>query len=329
MKNTYKYIIGIIAIIFVIIIGILFYKSSKETIELSKSFTDYMDTYIHVKIYTNDEEKGNDALKHVDEIFSEYHNLTNKYADYENGLYRLNKSGTSIDKKLYDIIEYGYNWYDKSNHLLNIGIGNVTDIWKKYREAENGVPSIEELKSVSIDFNNIKLDNGSVKLKNGVTIDLGSLAKGYAVDVVGEYLESVGINKYIINAGGNVLVGKKYHKDKYKIGIEDPTGEVAIYKIVKAEEVAIVTSGGYRRSYTYNGVNYNHIIDPNTLYPANNMLSVTVITKESKLADVLSTTLFLMSYEDGMEFIKDYDAEVIWYLNDGTIKTTDGISKYE
>ena len=182
---------------------------------------------------------------------------------------------------------------------------------------------------MSIDFSNIKLDNGSVKLKNGVTIDLGSLAKGYAVDVAGEYLDSIGLDKYIINAGGNVLVGKKYHKDKYKIGIEDPTGEVAIYKIIKAEDMAIVTSGGYRRSYTYNGVKYNHIIDPNTLYPADNMLSVTVITKESKLADALSTTLFLMSYEDGKEFIKDYDAEVIWYLNDGTIKTTDGIKDYE
>ncbi len=326
MKNVYKYIIAII--VFIVMIFMV-YESRKELNEVSKTYF-YMDTYISVKVYVKDNNKGSEALNKIDEIFEEYHNLTNKYEDHEKGLYRLNKNGSGdIDKKLYDIIEYGYNFYDKSNHLLNIGIGNVTDIWKKYRESESGVPSLDELNKVNININDIKLDNGSIRLKNGVNIDLGSLAKGYATDIVGEYLESEGINSYVINAGGNVLVGKKYHSDKYKIGIEDPTGAVAIYKIIKAEDIAVVTSGGYRRSYTYNGVNYNHIIDPNTLYPADNMLSVTVITKESKLADLLSTTLFLMSYEDGKEFIKDYDAEAIWYLKDGTVKMTDGMSKYE
>lgn len=324
MKNIYKLLIGILCIAVLFVTG-----CDKEYKEYSKTYF-YMDTYINVKINSENEEKASKVLDEIDAIFNEYHNLTNKYEDYEKGLYRLNMNGSGeIDSKLYDIIEYGYNFYPESNKLLNIGIGNVTDIWKKYREEGNGVPSLEELKSVNIDYNNIKLDNESVTLKNGVTIDLGSLAKGYATDIVGDYLKSEGITDYIINAGGNVLVGKKYSKDKYKIGIEDPTGEVSIYKIIKAENVAVVTSGGYRRSYTYNGVNYNHIIDPNTLYPANNMLSVTVITKESKEADILSTTLFLMSYEDGLEYIKDYDVEVIWYLNDGTIKTTDGISKYE
>lgn len=306
--------------------------------EYSKNFF-YMDTYINVSLYVSNEAKANRAFKEIENIYKTYDELTNKYSEAEYGLYNLNHGSNEIDYRLYKIIEKGYLWYQKSDGLFNIAIGNVTDIWKKYREAENGVPTLEELKNVSISMSDVLINEtrsdiedkkikDSVKLSNGVTLDLGAIAKGYTTELVGEYLKSVGINKYLINAGGNVLVGNYYKLGKYKIGIQNPEGS-GTFKVIKGENIAVVTSGSYQRNYTYDGVTYNHIIDPNTLFPANNMLSVTVISKSSSDADALSTILFLMDVDKGMEYIKDYDAEAVWYLNDGTILTTEGIAKYE
>lgn len=338
MKKNIKILIGILLVVAVIII--LFIKSNNYK-EYSRDYF-YMDTYINVKIYSNSASKANIALDKVDSIYSLYHNLTDKYNEHDNGLYVLNQKGSAtIDYRLYKMIEYGASWYSKTNGLLNIGIGDLTDVWKKYRDAGTGVPSLDELKDADINFNDILINetisdiedakvSNSVILSNGVTIDLGAISKGYTTELVGDYLKSVGLNKFIINAGGNVLVGDYYkNSGTYKIGIEDPTDTSKVYKVVKGNNIAVVTSGGYQRNYTYNGVTYNHIIDPTTLYPANNMQSVTIIDKSSKEADALSTTLFLMTVDEGKEFIKNYDAQAIWYLNDGTVATTDGFSNYE
>ena len=125
------------------------------------------------------------------------------------------------------------------------------------------------------------------------------------------------INKYIINAGGNVVVGKK--NPYYKIGIEDADNTSNIIDVVNKNNVCVVTSGGYRRFYTYNGKKYHHIIDPNTNFPTEYMKSVTIISSDCTLADALSTTLFLMDIESGKEFIKKYDVDVIWYSNDNEV----------
>lgn len=325
--------VGIILTLFVVLI-----INTLNIKEYSKNFF-YMDTYINVSLYVSNEAKANRAFKEIENIYKTYDELTNKYSEAEYGLYNLNHGSNEIDYRLYKIIEKGYLWHQKSDGLFNIAIGNVTDIWKKYREAENGVPTLEELKNVSVSMSDVLINEtrsdiedkkikDSVKLSNGVTLDLGAIAKGYTTELVGEYLKSVGINKYLINAGGNVLVGNYYKLGKYKIGIQNPEGS-GTFKVIKGENIAVVTSGSYQRNYTYDGVTYNHIIDPNTLFPANNMLSVTVISKSSSDADALSTILFLMDVDKGMEYIKDYDAEAVWYLNDGTILTTEGIAKYE
>ena len=92
-----------------------------------------------------------------------------------------------------------------------------------------------------------------------------------------------------------------------------------------------MTSGGYERFYEYNGHKYSHIIDPNTKYPVEYMKSVTVICDDSAFADALTTTLFLMSIEEGQEFVKDMDMDidVIWYSNDDEVYTTSGVENYE
>lgn len=332
MKN--KKGILIILIIIILLICILCNTFKNKIYEKDYS---YFDTYINVKIYTKNFKKVTEIFDEIDKIYSEYHKLTDRYNSYPGltNLYTINNNVLTdkyleIDEKLIDLINYGINMYKWSNGKVDISMGNVIDIWKGYRESNLGIPTLEELQYVN--YNNIEqieIKNNKIK-NNNLNIDLGAISKGYATQKVGEYLKSIGVEKYLINAGGNVLTGASYKKEKYKIGLENPNNQNDIYKIIKVENKAVVTSGGYLRYYEYNGTKYHHIIDPETLYPTNYSKSVTVITSDSAYADFLSTYLFLLPVDEGINYVNNLkDVEAIWYLNDDTTKTSKGFNKYE
>lgn len=285
----------------------------------------YMDTVINVKIYTD--KNTDDVFNYIDNLYKKYENITSFYNE-ESELYKLNNSEEkelTISNELYELLELGINWHDKSNGLLNINIGSITSLWHDFREGKVDFPTKEQLNK-NIDIDNIKLlDDNKIEIDN-VNIDLGSIVKGYVTELAGKYLEEQGFDKYIINAGGNVKVGNS-NKDNYTIGIASPNKEGSIMTI-RANNVSVVTSGGYERFFEYNGKIYHHIIDPKTYYPAEYMKSVTVIGKDSGEADALSTILFLMSIEDGKEFIKNYDIDVIWIDNDDNVIKSEGF-RYE
>ena len=275
----------------------------------------YMDTVINIKLYNVNEKNANEAFDYLDNLYQEYENLTDFY-DFNSELSKLNNDvNYEISSELLDLIKIGYEWDVKTNGLLNINIGNLTKIWHDFRENPVSLPNLNDVKIESLKMENDKI------LNDKVNIDLGAIVKGYVTEKAGNYLESVGIDYYLINAGGNVKAGKS-NKGYYNIGIASPISNET-FEIVKNENISVVTSGGYERFYEYNGVMYHHIIDPNTLYPANNMKSVTVIGEDSGLCDILSTTLFLMDIDEGKEFIKDYDVKVIWFTNDNQIIKSD------
>ncbi len=275
----------------------------------------YMDTVINIKLYNVNEKKANEAFNYLDSLYQKYENLTDFY-DSNSELSKLNNDvNYEISSELLDLIKIGYEWNIKTNGLLNVNIGNLTKIWHDFRENPVSLPNLDDVKIESLKMENDKI------LNDKVNIDLGAIVKGYVTEKAGNYLKNIGIDYYLINAGGNVKAGKS-NKGYYNIGIASPISNET-FEIVKAENISVVTSGGYERFYEYNGVMYHHIIDPNTLYPANNMKSVTVIGEDSGLCDILSTTLFLMDIDEGKEFIKDYDVKVIWFTNDDQIIKSD------
>lgn len=280
----------------------------------------YMDTVINIKIYNAKQEKVEKAFKEIESIYQKYDNLTDFY-DQNSELSKLNNNvNINISDELWQLIKFGDEWYDKSNGLLNINIGALTKVWHDFRENHTELPDVKNIVIERLNIVDDRITN------DNVNIDLGAIAKGYVTQIVGEYLKNQGLEYYIINAGGNVLVGKS-PKGYYNIGIASPISDET-FEIIKGENISVVTSGGYERFYEYNGNLYHHIIDPNTKYPANYMKSVTVIGKDSGLCDALSTTLFLMDIESGKEFIRDYDVDVIWFTNDDEIIKSDGF-RYE
>lgn len=323
----------------ILVLGVtIFYLIQKnETKEFTRNLF-YMDTYIYIKIEEKDTHKATKALAEIEQIYEDYHKLADRYQAYDDiiNLYTIHNNTDesktlTLDSRLYDMIAYGKEWYDKSNGKLDISMGDIIDVWKKYRTQQTGIPTEEELLSNDNGSINdiVLLENNQIE-NNHANIDLGAIAKGYATEVAGNYLESIEITSYIINAGGNVKVGTPSEKQKYSIGVEDPNSTVGdIFKVIYGKNISVVTSGGYERYYEYEGEKYHHIIDPDTNMPCNYMKSVTVITEDSALGDVLSTLLFLLPIEEGKELVKILPVEAIWYSNEDTIITSEGISKYE
>lgn len=336
MRKLKPIIIIILIVCILLSLSIIFYIYINKEKEYSKNLF-YMDTYIYIKIYEKDKNKANKVLNEIEQIYKEYHQLSDRYNKYDNikNLYYIHNNTEEneyikIDSRLYNMIQYGISWYDKSDGLIDISMGNVIDVWKKYRENKNGIPTTEELNTANDNKKDIILKDNNLILNNHANIDLGAISKGYVTNIVKEYLEKNKVNKYLINAGGTVVVGNNYKKTLYKIGLEDPNNNGDVYKIIKGNNISVVTSGGYERFYEYNGKKYHHIIHPKSLTSPQNMKSVSVICQDSSLGDILSTMLFLMSVEDGKEYIKTLDkVEAIWYTNDNKIITSDGVYKYE
>lgn len=321
-------------VLIIISIFILSGCNKNVTTESYKMF--YMDTYIEVKLYDVDKSDAELVFSEIDSIYSEYHKLSDRYKSYDNviNIYYLNNTlkideEIEISDELRDLINYGIKMYDKTDGYVDIALGNAIDVWKKYREEGNNIPGLFELKtSGGMDIKDILLENNKFRRLSDVKIDLGGYAKGYVTELVGNYLEKEGYTKYLINAGGNVKVGTRYKDTKYLVGLEEPFNETNIYKKINVENVSVVTSGSYQRYYEYDGKNYNHIINPFTLFPENYTKSVTIITKDSGYADILSTYLFLLPIDEGIELINKLDdVEAIWYSD--SIYKSEGFTKYE
>lgn len=300
---------------------------SKEQVFSHTFFS--MDTMIQIKLYNISNKESKVVFDEIEKLYQKYDTLVNDYnEDSEIAIIRNNNleiATWKVSDEVYNLLKLGDMWYQKSNGLLNIQIGELTHLWHDFRET-GIMPNQQQIDNIQIKYNLQLLDNNQI-VNNNPYLDLGAITKGYVTELASHLLEEKGITSYLINAGGNVKVGKS-NKGYFSIGIASPIEENKNIFIVKGENISVVTSGGYERFIEYNGKNYHHIIDPQTKYPAEYVKSVTVIGKDSGECDALSTILFLMNVEDGQQFIKKYDVDVIWFTLDNQIIKSEGF-KYE
>ena len=330
-KSLKKLLIVILLLVLVSLILLFIDKSSYK--DYTRSYF-YFDTYINVKVNTIKTEKEmNDIFNDIDYLYDSYHKLTDAFDSYDGivNVYYLNNNlnnneSIEIDTRLANIIKTGIDFYDITDGLFNVAAGNLTIKWKEFIDSCDKLPNMEEL-NVNTNINDIKLDGNNYSKSNDIKLDLGGIAKGYVTELVGRYLEENDIHSYIINAGGNVMVGKAYNKDTFLVGITNPDNKDDMFTKVKVNNLSIVTSGSYQRYCTLDGINYNHIINPITKYPSNYMKSVTVVSKSSMIADIYSTYLFLLPVEDGLKIVNNTpDIEAIWYIDKDNIVRSDNFN---
>ncbi len=319
--------------LFLFLFIIIFSLKEKEKVYIKNLF--YMDTYINIKVYTKDKEIAT-VFKEIDNLYQDYHQLTDRYNNYKDiiNIYYINNNNSEdnnlkIDERLYQILEYSLEWKEKSKGLFDIEMGHLIDLWKKHISLKTELPSDNDLTKALNEKKSLQLLGDNKILNNHPNLDLGGIAKGYVTELVGKHLEQRGFTKYIINAGGHVLVGLSYKKDLYRIGIKNPLNN-ELLTTVQGEKICVATSGGYERFYEHQGKTYHHIINPYTLYPGDEMISVSVISKDSKLNDILTTILFLMPVSEGLKLVeKRDDVEAIWVTKDQQIVKSRGFNAYE
>ncbi len=311
-------------------------------------YFDYFDTVTTIIGWEESQEDFNKVCREIKTELDFYNKLYTIYLSFDdvNNACTINQltdgahNVVEVDEALIDLLSFCKEMYNKTNGKVNIAMGSVLSIWHKYRE--NGkknpekatLPDINELKSASenTDINDIIIDeeNNTVFLNDpNMTLDLGAIAKGYAVEKVAEYLISKGITGYCLNVGGNTRVIGDSNGDPWKVGIEDPSGNDDYVEILNIQNKSVVTSGNYQRFYKVKGKNYHHIIDPETLMPGEKYTSVSIVTEDSGYADALSTMLFLTDFEEGFEFVENTDdLEALWILPDGEVKYSSGFKNY-
>ncbi len=325
------------------------YFFSRDRYELkTKVYFDLFDTVIYVYNFSNETE--DEFSKNCNDIFNilnEYHILFDIYNEYPeiNNLCSLNKNAgrkaIEVDKKLIDFLLYAENLYDLTNGEMNIMMGSILDLWHKCREnnlsnrSNGNLPSKEELeeanKHISFDALKIDIQNNTLEITDiDASVDVGAVGKGYAVEMVAKHLEKNGVTGYALNVGGNIrIIGSKPDGNGWNTGIQNPMDSSKSSANLELSDTSCVTSGDYERFFVVGDKKYHHIIDKDTLMPAEFFSSVTVITKDSGLADALSTAFFCMSYQEGVALLGDLEnVDVMWIDKNGEIFYTDGFEKY-
>ena len=316
-------------------------------------FMDTFDTVITL-IGFADSQKTYDAWSEaVHQQYIYMHKLFDTYHSYESegivSVYTLNqkaaKEPVRVDPILYGLLKFSKSHYEACQGQTNVAMGSVLSIWHNYRDAGLSDPLHAELPPMDAlqaavphtDIDNLILDDENMTVYFAdpqMKLDVGAIAKGYATEIVSQMLLSGEMNSFIISAGGNVRLGNPPLDGRkgWGVGIQDPDGAIFgmsdIVETLFLANSSVVTSGDYQRFYTVDGKNYHHLIDPDTLMPADHFRSVSIITEDSGWADMLSTAAYLMPYEQSRAFIESLDGvEAMWIFPDGSKEMTGGAAK--
>lgn len=297
---------------------------------------DYFDTVTTVIGYAESKAEFDGISQEMLSLLGEYHRLYTIYDRYDGteNICTLNdQRAVSADRRIVDLLRFGQEAYDLTGGTVNIAMGSILALWHDCRtNGMNALPSMESLESAAqhTDISRMVIDGETVVLTDPLMkLDVGAVAKGYAVECIAHTMEEKGVTGYILNVGGNIRsIGAKPDGSPWTVGVENPDGEEYLtYLQLRGE--AVVTSGSYQRYFIVDGKKYHHIIDPDTLMPAEGYSSVSVICNDSGMGDALSTALFCMTDEDGLALVESLPGtEAMWVDEDGSRTVSSGWSAY-
>ena len=322
----------------------------------STVFYDVFDTVTQVIAYCDSEEEFTAQMDALHADLVEYNQLYDIYNDYDGvtNIKTINDNAgiapVTVDDKILGMLELAQTMYDTTGGKLNIALGSVLNIWHNYREAaladdndsNNQLPTQEELDAAAqhCDITNLIIDEDAktVYLADpAMSLDVGSVGKGYAVEQAAQAAEARGLTSALISVGGNLrAIGTKPDGSQWVGGVENPWNSSEVYTngsstvaAVKMSGLSLVTSGDYQRYYVVDGVRYHHLIDPATLWPAAYFDGVSVLAPDSGVADCLTTGLFCLPLEEGKQLVESLDGvEALWCTIDGEVVTSSGWSEH-
>ena len=307
------------------------------------TFLTLFDTVTTIVGYAETEADFTATAQAIHDDLLEYHQLYDIYNEYEgmNNLKTVNdhagEAPVSVDRKIIDLLLFSKDLYTRTGGKVNIAMGSVLSLWHDARELgvqypdEAALPDRDALERAAAhtDINSIQIDEEKDTVffsDPEVRLDVGAIAKGYAVQqVCGSAPAGL-----LISVGGNVCAtGPKPETGQpWVVGIQNPDAPEEYLHTIYVEDFSVVTSGDYQRYFTVDGVAYHHIIDPDTLFPADCWRSVTILCPDSGLADALSTALFTLPQQEGQALLDAFGAQAMWVRPDGSILYSPGFREH-
>ena len=312
-------------------------EDEKKIVSKNRIYYEFFNTVSTIYDYTGgSEDEFRQVADHFEDRLDYYHRLFDIYHEYDgiNNLATVNRmagvEAVEVNSDIIELLEFAIEMYELTDGYVNVAMGSVLSIWHKYRTEGVKIPTEDELTEAArhTDINNIVIDKeaSTVYLADPeMSLDVGAIAKGYAVEKIAKSIESYGITSYALDVGGNLrTIGTKPNGEGWKTGVTNPdmnSAEKYVYYL-NVSNTSVVTSGDYQRYYVVDGVKYHHIINKDTLMPANHFSSVTIVIGDSGFADALSTALFNMDYDSGLALAKTIEGiKVVWVRLDGEVLT--------
>ena len=299
------------------LIGLAFFISScsKPEAQLLHIQGQTMGTYYQVS-YALSSEKSEDKqllTNHLQTSIDQQLELVNdQMSTYrpqsELSLFNQSKDAYEVSDATIKVVKRALKVYQQSGGAFDVTVGPLVNLWGFGPDKKpNKVPSAELIEQTKQKIGSQYLSiegNQLVKAKPDLYVDLSSIAKGYGVDVIAEFLTKQGITNYLVDIGGELRAsGTKLNKAPWTLAVERPEFGQNVQRLLHIGDNAIATSGDYRNYFEFDGIRYSHTIDPTTGRPINHKLvSVTVIDKSSMVADALATAITVLGPENGLKF---------------------------
>ena len=300
---------------------------------------DAMGTVISVYVWTDDEAKAAKAAQTVFDEMKRIDKVMTTWTD-DSEVSRVNAAAgdkpVQVSDETYAVIERAQDVSKRTKGIFDITVGAFKGLWKFDQDMDGTLPDPKDVRArlANIGYRDVILDKAKKTVflrRKGMSITLGGIAKGYAVDKAVKLLYDQGLTSFMVQAGGDMFVAGKKGNDPWVVGIRDPRGpRDQMFAVAPVEDHSFSTSGDYERGFVKDGIRYHHILDPRTGQPAHASRSVTVRAKDAFTADAWSKVMFIDGWKDGTALIqkeKLEDFDVVWVDDKNEIHTTQPIQK--
>lgn len=265
-------------------------------------------TIIDITLIHHNVDQAEKAFTDVEKQLKQFETYWHAWRDSD--LYRFNKAlpelkPVRIPESLLDQLTLSQQYYQSSQQLFNPAIGKLIAAYGFHDNASKDEQLVNEIRRDLPTMDDLVINGqNATSLNPHLELDLGGIAKGYAMEKIAKQLKSAGFENFIINAGGDVLISGQRFEKPWVIAIQDPFAPGAIASIKLSGDQNLFTSGNYQRFYRKNEELIHHIIDPRTGKPSNNISSATVLSADAVLADVAATTLMIDGWDNHVSLAK-------------------------
>lgn len=294
---------------------------------------DIMGTRIGVEVWHEDETRARQAIA---DVLAEFRRLDQALSPYieSSELARVNREAAgqpvAISREFFDLLDTSLDYSALTDGAFDItfaSIGYQYDYREGIKPSEQAIADALPL----IDYRLITLDPETLRVRfarPGVRIDLGGIAKGYAVDRAIALLRQLGIENALVSAGGDSRLLGDHRGRPWHIGIQAPREKRSLAGVLPLSETAVSTSGDYERYFERDGVRYHHIISPSTGRSAGELRSVTILGPNATRTDALSTSVFVLGLDKGLALIDRLDdVEAIIIDSQGKMHMSAGMAR--